>query len=185
MPSASLAQPWNSSTEMLLDRNLLNGYTMPPGLPEEWDCIDEVKGHYLAREFAREYLVDFDAAGALYRMGYMGDSAHAFTKLLLKHPLVSLYQAEFMRDLSKQHKICDDSIVSLLWMEAQDRSFGSSGRSRIAALKELITLRQKLGISEAASSTEEEDEEAEEQEGKRMPHLSITIRTKPREEKGG
>jgi hypothetical protein len=169
---------------MLLDRNLLNDYSMPSGLPEEWDCIDEVKGHYLAREFAREYLADFDSAGALYRMGYMGPDANKMSRDLLKHPLVSNYQAEFMRDLSKQHKICDDSIVSLLWMEAQDRSFGSSGRSRIAALKELITLRQKLGISDTGVPATEDEEDAEEEEGKRMPHLSITIRTKPREEKG-
>lgn len=158
----------------MLRTELLNDYEMPSGRPESWDAVTEVKAHYLAQEFSREYLVDFDGERALHRLGCYDSDSKQLAKELLKHPLVTHYTAETMRDFCARKDINDGSILSMLWMEANDHSFGSSSRSRVAAMKEIIKLRQDLGISEV-----KQHRESNAADDKAMPPLVVTIRTKP------
>ena len=132
-----------------MNKTLFKNYVMPTGEPADWDVVAEAHAHYLAREFAREYMVDWDPIHALHRLGcYDSDNeCKNKAKALLKHPMVTGYVSEFMRDFGRKAEVTKESIIALLWLEANDRSWGASARSRISALKEIATL---MGVTPQA-----------------------------------
>lgn len=152
---------------------IFKDYTMPSGDPKEWDVVEEALGHTLAREFAREYLVDWDLMMSMHRLGYYGEDAAKKGKTLLKHMLVSQYLNEFIQDFGKQIGITPDNIIALLWAEANDRSFGSSSRSRITALKELRSIMMPEAKGKSMTRTEDGEEDGDEDYG--MPRLNVVI----------
>lgn len=121
---------------------LYHTYEMPPGNPDDWDAVEDARAHFLAREFAREYLADWDAQHALQRLGCYDEGAVLARKVkaLLKHPLVTQQVSSLMEDFGKAANVTQSGVIALLWVEAHDRSWGSCAKGRLSALKQLTEL---------------------------------------------
>lgn len=148
---------------------LVQRYTMPPGPSDEWDLVQEVQGHQLATEFAREWTIDHDPKGAIFRLGFAGSSQAATNlgKMLYNHPLVQEKIAGEIRLFAKAEDLDKTTILQLLLAEAQDNSFGSSHGARVRALQVLLT-----HVVDAEKADLEGDED-------NTPQVNIHLHTAP------
>lgn len=150
-------------------------FKMPKGESEDWDVIEEAMAHRLAREFAYEFIVDEDHASAMQRIGCdePTEVCDKLGKTLHKHPIVTEYIREALNCVCKQVKIDPDNILAMLMREATDKTFGSSQRGRIGALKEVREWWHLL--NPIGSAPQEDNGEDNSGANECMPALRIVI----------
>jgi hypothetical protein len=138
---------------------------MPDGEPRDWDFVEECEAYELAREFAREWLVDRNAAMAVFRMGFIGEMIEAdeVGTTLRRHRLVQDYIIKFMGDFRKEAGLTNDHLLALLHGEAVDRGYGSSGGSRVRAILAMREIFKELEADLKASEAVDGEDGAEDQ----------------------
>lgn len=115
-------------------------FTMPPGSPDTWDAVQEIHAHWLAKEFAREWMVDHSNLESVRRLGFNGNRTVAINlgAALYGHAMVQAHIAEFTKDFQKTRDVDEETVLELLMLEAQARGVDCTQSGRVAALKILL-----------------------------------------------
>lgn len=116
-------------------------YTMPPGEITGWDVVQECQGYQLAKDFARQWLVDHDPGMSVVRLGFSGThkEAQKLGHTIYGHHLTQSFIREETKNFAKKHKIDEPTILEMLMDEAKDKGFGSNQGARVRALSTLLT----------------------------------------------
>lgn len=140
---------------------LVQRFQMPEGDPSTWDLVEECEAYELAREFAREWLVDRNPAMAMLRLGFEGDMLEADEagSYLRRHRIVQDYILKFMADFRKSVGLTNDHLLALLHGEAVDRGYGATGGSRVRAILAMRDIFKEVEADLAASEKADEDNE--------------------------
>lgn len=103
---------------------------MPHGDPAEWSLEQETQGDYLAKNFAEEYVRDFNATSACLRLGCPEKEANSHGRKLKNHPVVVKYIEKVAREFSEINVVTEDTMMAMLWKEANDESINAAARVR-------------------------------------------------------
>lgn len=99
--------------------------------------------------FVISYIIDYDGASALYRLGYTGDikSARSRASNLLREQYVSCQLAQRVRTLKESDVVSRGQVMSAMWREANT---ARDCHARVAALAHLAKM---LGLLENINVT--------------------------------
>ena len=108
----------------------LTSWRMPSGDPSEWNLEQETQGDYLAKNFAEEYVRDFNAGDACMRLGCPEKDAGSSGRRLKNHPVVVKYIEKITQEFSEINVVTEDTMMAMLFKEAKDENNNAAARVR-------------------------------------------------------
>lgn len=108
----------------------LTTWRMPQGDPADWNLEQETQGDFLAKNFAEEYVRDFNAASACIRLGCPERDAITSGRLLKNHPVVVRFIEKITKEFSEINVVTEDTMMAMLYKEAKDENNNAAARVR-------------------------------------------------------
>jgi hypothetical protein len=110
---------------------------LPLDDPMLWTTDEQTTAEVCSLLFAQEYFYDFNAKGALIRLGVSEDRAGDLAKHYMKHWMVQRQLRECTMNFRRTKIATEDSVLSLIWRDASNFGAFSNPVARVNAQRQL------------------------------------------------